>query len=143
MDNSYEGENDYRGFSIVESCDGGETIPFNNTFATGNNSSYDPTETAVDGEGDDVQEICLMVHDFPLVDSLKNLSGVGDVAAVSIEDSSGKTWVGNISICFLLNRISFPFSFACGYMKHPQQAMHILIKEHPDLVNNQRLVLQN
>ena len=107
MDNSYEGENDYRGFSIVESCDGVETIPFNNTFATGNSSSYDPTETAVDGEGDDVQEICLMVHDFPLVDSLKNLSGVGDVAAVSIEDSSGKTWV----IIFLLFFFSTVFLF--------------------------------
>ena len=75
----------------MESCDGGETIQFNNTFTTGNHSSYYPTETTVDGEGESVQEICLMVHDFPLVDSLKNNSGVGDVAALSIEDSSGNT----------------------------------------------------
>ena len=91
QDNNYDGGKDYRGFSIVESCEGGETIHFNNTFTTGNQASYNPTETAVDGEGEAVQEICLMVHDFPLVDSMKNLSGVGDVAAVSIEDSSGNT----------------------------------------------------
>ena len=90
-DNIYEGVNDYRGFSIVESCDGSDTIQFNNTFTTGNHSSYYPTETRVDGECEPVQEICLMVHDFPLVDSLKKISGVGDAAAVSIEDSSGKT----------------------------------------------------
>ena len=90
-DENYQGGNDYRGFSIVESCDGSETIHFNNTFTTGNHSSYQPTETTVDGEGESVQEICLMVHDFPLVAALKNISGVGDVAAVSIEDSAGKT----------------------------------------------------
>ena len=43
------------------------------------------------GEGDDVQEVCAMVHDFPLVDELKELSGSGDVAAVSLEDSAGDT----------------------------------------------------
>ena len=75
----------------MESCEGGETIHFNNTFTGGTPALYNPTETAVEGEGEAVQEICLMVHDFPLVDSLKNLSGVGDVAAVSVEDSSGNT----------------------------------------------------
>ena len=45
--------------------------------------------------------------------------------------------------CFFLIFTYLKFRFACGYMKHPQHAMHILIKEHPEIVNNQRLVLQN
>ena len=43
------------------------------------------------GEGEEVQEICAMVHDFPRVTELKELSGSGDVAAVSLEDSAGDT----------------------------------------------------
>ena len=72
-------------------ADGGVAVDFNNTFSSGNYSSYGPTESPVTGEGDDVQEVCAMVHDFPLVDELKELSGSGDVAAVSLEDSAGDT----------------------------------------------------
>ena len=90
MEAPYSGH-DYRGFSILESCSASQAINFNNTFSSGNDRSYTPTESSVPGAGEEVQEICLMVHDFPLVSDLHHLSGSGDVGAVSLQDSAGHT----------------------------------------------------
>jgi len=125
-DSPYSGGDAYRGFSILESCNSNTTMNFS-TFSSGEQGPYSPIESPVEGEGEgEVQEICLMVHDFPLVveNNLKNLSGSGHAGAVSVQDSEGNT-------------------FACGYMNHPLQSMRTLNKEHGDFVNDQRLVLVN
>merc|ERR1719352_906631 len=102
----------YRDISFWSSCEADATELGSTTFASQSEAAsfkFNPVETS--HEDEETQNLCMMVHDFQMAEELKDIKGKAYIGAVRLADSSGER-------------------FACGLLKHPEQAMVQFLTNH-------------
>ena len=84
------GLNQYRNISFWSSCESDATQLTPASFASqseATNFKFNPVETNHDDE--ETRNLCMMVHDFGLVEELKNIKGKAYIGALRIAGSTG------------------------------------------------------